>query len=271
MVLRSRSIALLIFGIIPALCAPGAFAAAQGAVKLDNYTFDKWIGVPGQTVLVKFDESYAYGAKEDAFKELCKLAYTVPGFSIGEVGVQEYGDKENNDIAEKFGLKKEDFPAYFLFKGSEDSKVRYEGFPDPVAKQPSSWDAGEDGPWEPPMLTEINSENLIKWLRKHGIKMPFPGGIPELDALVKSFLTDGMKDADVTAAQALADGDYKENKRAAVYPKIMKKIKEKGEDYVATETARVTKVMAGKLTPEKKEEMDNKLKVLNVFANKQDL
>lgn len=253
--------------------SPVAFGLAPGAIKLDNYTIDKFLGVPGQTVLIKFDESYAYGEKEDAFKALCKLAHPLSNFFIGEIAVQEYGDKENEDVAKRFEVTKEMFPTYFLFKEGEDKKkpTKFEGFADPSAKQPANWDADEDGPWEAPMLKEINTENLVKWLRMHGIKMPMVGGIPELDAVVKSFFANGKKDSDVEAAQKLADGDHKDNAKAANYPKIMKKIKEKGDGYVETETTRVKKIMAGKITPEKKEELENKLKVLNIFASKDEL
>merc|ERR1719353_296532 len=113
-----------------ALFAVAAEGTALGAVKLDNYTFDKTLKIAlgaGTSFLVKFDQSYAYGEKEDEFKELCKLAYGVKNFLVGEVPVQEYGDKENSDLADKFGLKKENFPAYFLFSADKKEGLRYSG------------------------------------------------------------------------------------------------------------------------------------------------
>merc|ERR1719230_144162 len=110
-----------------ALTSHTAMGTAQGALKLDNYTLDKVLAIPGQSVLVKFDKSYAYGEKEDEFKSLCKLAYKVPNFLIGEVPVQEYGDKENDDLRERFKLKKDDFPVYFLFNEANKEGLKYEG------------------------------------------------------------------------------------------------------------------------------------------------
>merc|ERR1719171_2139354 len=102
-------------------------ATAPGALKLDNYTFDKALNLPGFSLLVKFDQSYAYGEKEDEFKLLCKLAYKVPNFFIGEVPVQEWGDKENDDLRERFKLTKDDFPAYLFFDGSNKDGLKYGG------------------------------------------------------------------------------------------------------------------------------------------------
>merc|ERR1712113_86921 len=96
-------------------------------MKLDNYTLDKMLSIPDHAFLVKFDQSYAYGEKEDEFKTLCKLSHTVPAFFLAEIPVQEYGDKENDDLRERFGLKKEDFPAYFLFNNGNKDGVRYSG------------------------------------------------------------------------------------------------------------------------------------------------
>merc|ERR1719429_885269 len=89
-----------------ALLAQHVTGTAQGALKLDNYTFDKVLGIPGHAFLVKFDNSYAYGEKEDEFKTLCKITYTVPNFMIAEVPIQEYGDKENDDLRERFKLRR---------------------------------------------------------------------------------------------------------------------------------------------------------------------
>jgi endoplasmic reticulum protein 29 len=244
-------------------------ATAMGAVKLDNYTFDKMITTPGLTWLVKVDKSYAYGDKEDAFKELCKLAFPVKDFLLGEIPVQEYGDKENSDLQEKFGVKTDDFPAYFLLKGSFESRVKFEGFADPRAQKPSTWDEDEDGKWEAPMLADITTENLNLWLRRNGIKMPSIGTIQELDEIVKTFLKDGRKDSDLDAAKKLAEGEFKNDKKAPIYVKTMQKIKEKGTDYVQTELTRVRKILAGKLTPEKAAELNEKIKILNVFADTQ--
>merc|ERR1712232_909268 len=103
------------------------------------------LAIPGHSVLVKFDKSYAYGEKEDEFKILCKLAYTVPNFLIGEVPVQEYGDKDNSDLAERFKLTKDDFPTFFLFNEVHKGGSKYAG--------------------------SIKAADIAVWLRRNGVKM----------------------------------------------------------------------------------------------------
>lgn len=248
-----------------ALAVPTIEATAQGAIKLDNYTFDKFRAIPGLTLFAKIDKSYAYGEKEDAFKEVCKLSYSVSNFLVGEVPVQEYGDKENSDLQERFGIKTDDMPVFYLFKGADDPGTKFEGFADPSAKRPATWDDSEDGEWEPPMLKDITADNLILWLRTKGVKMPSVGTITELDEVAKKFMQE-PKQADLDEAKKLAEGDHKNDKKASVYVKLMQKVLDKGKGYIQTEVERVKKIMAGKVTPEKKDELQDKLKILNVFV-----
>merc|ERR1719387_1816987 len=171
----------MLIAFLLAAFAPQVGATAMGAVKLDNYTIDKVLAFPGITWLVKVDKSYAYGEKEDAFKELCKLASPVKDLVIGEIPVQEYGDKENDDLREKLEVKTDDFPVYFIFKGSWESRVKFAGFADPRAKKPADWDESDDGAWEPPMVKDITVDNLALWLRTNGVKVPSIGTIAEMD------------------------------------------------------------------------------------------
>mmetsp|Transcript_43112 Transcript_43112/g.77445 ORF Transcript_43112/g.77445 Transcript_43112/m.77445 type:complete len:261 (+) Transcript_43112:60-842(+) len=193
--LHSTVILLLGAGVLPVA------EAAQGAVKLDNMTFDKMLSVPGLTLLAKIDKAYPYGDKEETFKELCKLSYHVKDFLIGEIPVQEYGDKENEDLQKRFEVRTDEFPVYLLFKkGAAEPPIRFEGFPDPNAKKPASWDDEEDGPWEPPFRTDVTPENFVTWLRMKGVKMPYGGTILDMDEVAKKFMK-GFKDDDFAEAK----------------------------------------------------------------------
>merc|ERR1712196_293484 len=122
--------------------------------------------------------------------------------------------------------------------GSMESFEKFAGFPNPTSKKPATWDDEEDGEWEAPMISEPTAENMIIWLRKNGVKMPSIGTIHELDEVVKRFLTTGMQDADIAAAKKLAEGDFKNDRKAAIYVKVLEKVKAKGEEYVQTELTR---------------------------------
>jgi len=213
---------------------------ALGALKLDNYTFDKVVGMPGQSFFVKFDQSYAYGEKEDEFKALCKISHKVPNFLVAEVPVQEYGDKENDDLRERYKLKKDDFPVYFLFNEANKDGLKYSG--------------------------SIKADDMAAWLRRSKIPVPSIGTIAELDEIAKAFLKEGLADTQIAAAKKVVADSYKEDKKAQLYPKIMEKIKAKGEAYVADETKRLGKILEGKLAPEKKAELSDKLKILGAFT-----
>eukprot|EP00438_Fugacium_kawagutii_P028270 Skav234028 [mRNA] locus=scaffold1723:71150:89114:+ [translate_table: standard] len=152
----------------------GVEGTAQGALKLDNYTFAKVIALPGWSFLVKFDQSYAYGEKEDEFKLLCKHAHPVPHFMMAEVPVQEYGDKENDDLRDQFKLTKEDFPAYFLIN---------EAFPVPGQRYTGDVKAE---PWR---------DLLVTWLRRQKIPIPSLGTIDELDQLAEKFIREQLPGA----------------------------------------------------------------------------
>jgi hypothetical protein len=249
-----------------AVVLSGVDARAAGAVGLDNRTFDRMIAIPGVNFLVKLDKSYAYGEDEDAFAQLCRLAHPVKNFLIGEIAVQEYGDKENADMQDRFGVKSEEFPAYFLFTGSAENPVRFTGFPNPSASKPDDWNAEEDGEWEAPMLEKKTAENLVLWLKVNGVRVPLPGTILEFDELVSRFLRNGNQESDILQARKMAEEEFRGEKLALVYVRVMEKVKAKGVEYIKAELARVQKLMTRQITPEKKQELSDKVMVLSSFA-----
>jgi endoplasmic reticulum protein 29 len=91
----------------------------RGILKLDNITFDRLID-GSRPVFVRFDKEYSYGEKHEAWKDFAKTVgeSSAPLLSC-DVGVSEYGDKDNADLAERFGISGQDFPQFRLWtKGS---------------------------------------------------------------------------------------------------------------------------------------------------------
>ena len=61
-----------------------------------------------------------YGDENDAYEYAAKNA-TSSEILVASVGISEWGEKENQDLADRFGVKKEDWPRYIFFpKGSKE-------------------------------------------------------------------------------------------------------------------------------------------------------
>merc|ERR1719311_747379 len=88
----------------------------RGILKLDNTTFDRVIDGT-KSVFVRFDKEYSYGDEHDAWKDYAKtVGQSAADLLSCDVGVSEYGDKDNSDLAERFGIKTDDFPQFRLWK-----------------------------------------------------------------------------------------------------------------------------------------------------------
>lgn len=221
-----------------ALLGRHAEALSPGCLKLDNYTLDRMLALPGYSYLLKLDSPYSYGEKEDAFQSLCKLAYHVPKFFVSFVPVQEFNEKDNDDVRERFGLKKEDFPVHYLFTRGKTEGIRYTG--------------------------KVQANDMIMWLRTNEINMPSLDTVDELDTLARAFVKD-PKPSLRAEAEAVA-AKYSTDPKAPMYLKIMDKLQEKGEGYALEEIKRVTKLLHSSMSTEKKAELTEKLKVLKVFG-----
>ncbi|CEL91990.1 unnamed protein product [Vitrella brassicaformis CCMP3155] len=226
---------------------PCVLGTQKGAIKLDSWTYEKFLSLPGQKVLVKFDKAYAYGDTEDAFKSLCEKVSKHSSFFVAEVPIAEYGDKENDDLRERYSLKKDDYPVYKLVTTGpnfDEKAVNYTG--------------------------DKTARDLVRFLRTNGIRITGVGGLKEYDELAEKFITktsEADRKAVLDAAQTKAGGeeDTDVKNKAEMYVKTMKKIVEKGLDYVNTETERVAKVLGGKMSDDKKKQMEVKLDVLSSF------
>jgi len=219
----------------------GAGHVALGAISLSNYTFDKWISLASYKFFVKFDVAYPYGDLQDEWEKLAPMAQNVSQFFIAEVVVElEDGVEVNDDkLAKRYNLlKQENLPAMLFFNGLEDWTT-YTG----------------------PNVTEA----ITSWLRRKGVKMPSAGTIPDLDDEVFSSIKGGLTDARVEAMQILVDAKFADEKKAAWYPKIMRKMREKGTAYADAEGGRLEKLLTGSMAEEKRSDLTDKLSILGVF------
>ena len=75
--------------------------------------------------VVKFDVAYPYGEKHDQFGKLSESLASNPDILVADVGVKDYGDKENVDLAQRYKVAKEDYPVLFLFISGQTEPIRY--------------------------------------------------------------------------------------------------------------------------------------------------
>ncbi|XP_076307259.1 endoplasmic reticulum protein 29-like protein wbl [Tachypleus tridentatus] len=224
--------------------------ALKGAVSLDSWTFDKVIAKYKAT-LVKFDVTYPYGEKEDEFAKVVEAARFSSDLLIAEVGIQDYGDKENSDIGERFSVKKDDFPVLKLF---------VEKLPDPIT-----------------YTGDFKADDIKAFIRQHSnVRLVLNKCLPQFDELAERFTLTEEKEKrekilkEATDLKAALDKED-ERKYGDVYVKMMKKILERGNGFVASEAERVKNIKNGKITDAKKEEMQGRLNILESFKKKDEL
>ncbi|XP_072934290.1 endoplasmic reticulum resident protein 29 [Epargyreus clarus] len=236
-------------GLFILFSVPNKSSAASGSVELDEFSFDKVIN-KFKASLVKFDVAYPYGDKHDAFVALAKTSQDVDELLVAEVGVKDYGEKENEGLAKKYGASKENFPLVKLF---------IKGQSEPVVFDDSRG---------------FTSDELRRFVReKSGVYLSLPGCVKELDILAMKYMkTDRESRKDVLKEvekilKTLAD---KEASSGKIYKTIMEKIQEKGDEFIISEKQRVNKLLGGKVSEEKKKELALRINILQTFQLRKD-
>jgi len=189
-------------------------ASDWGIVNLDNSTFPRLID-GSRAVFVRFDREYPYGEKHDAWKAMAAaVAGSNADVLIANVGISTYGDKMNQDLAQKYGYKDsgkdleyndmDKFPKFKLFKKSEAEKpVEYDG--------------------------SVTQEDLVRFLKKEGgVHIGLKGTLQLFDELAAKF-KDGDKNALLKEAEekaAVESGDRKAT--AELYVKVSERERQRG-------------------------------------------
>ncbi|KAI5632350.1 protein windbeutel [Phthorimaea operculella] len=239
-----------------ALSAPNAFAT-KGLVELDEHSFEKLLN-KFDAALVKFDVAYPYGDKHEAYSALAMEAKDVDELLVADVNVKDYGEKDNEALALKYGASKDNFPLVKLFlKGKSD---------------PIPFDDSKG----------FTTETLRAFVReKSGLYLSLPGCVRQLDLLAAKFMQSGEADRKKVLKEVESEQKKLAGKHATsgkVYKTIMEKVLDKGDSFIKTETDRVKKILSGKISEEKKKEINTRLNILQNFEtalnknkNKEDL
>jgi len=214
--------------LITILVTSGCAFDTKGCVSLDALTFDKVVD-GHRPVLVRFDKKWSL---EKLHKEIAERIDASSPLLIAEVEVAEYGEKENSDLAKRFKVNKEDYPAFLLFKDKPSQPLRF-----PLGK-PGSADA------------------VLRWVRSAGqVWVPLAGLLDPYEALVSRFMASSpseqgemLKEAEGLVQQVEAAGGKNETLRqlkrelAEYYTKVMDRISKEGPAFAEKELARVEKL-----------------------------
>jgi endoplasmic reticulum protein 29 len=214
----------------------------RGILKLDNTTFDRIVD-GSKSVFVRFDKEYSYGDEHDAWKDFAaKVGESSAEMLVSDVGVSEYGDKENSDISERYKIKSDEFPQYRLWikgKGASSDPIVYKG--------------------------EKKADALLRFVQAEaGVWVGLPGQLKDFDVLAKAYAKDpkgSLKKAE-KAADKVADKDADS---AKYYVKVMSK-SSAASDFVSKETDRLQKMIDdGSVKAVKKEQFGRRLNILSSF------
>lgn len=223
-------------------------AGSVATVELDEFTFDKVIN-KFDASLIKFDVAFPYGEKHEAYTTLARDAKLVDSLLVGEVGVKDYGERDNEGLARKYGLSKESFPAVKLFLKGKSEPVTF------------TYDD-----------VDFTTDELRKFVKKYsGIHLSLPGCVPELDQLAIEFIQPSTTEEErqkliKKVETVITSLESKVSSSGKVYVIIMKKVIEKGSNFIKTEIERITKLKTGKVSAEKKKELELKLNILQTFV-----
>ncbi|XP_076177332.1 endoplasmic reticulum protein 29-like protein wbl [Ptiloglossa arizonensis] len=224
----------------------------KGCVSLDSYSFDKVIP-KFKAAVVKFDVAYPYGEKHEQYSEMAATTKDTHDLLVAEVKVKDYGNKDNSDLAARYKIKSESFPAVLLF---------LQGKTEPI-------------PFIADKVTDFTADNIKRFVKtKSNVYFGLPGCVEQLDRLAMEFKSGGEKERKEILNKAKV---FKETlpdaQRAAakVYVKTMERILEKGDVFVQTEQTRIEGILKRKLSNEKKRTMEEKRNILHSFLYKNEL
>ncbi|XP_063723320.1 endoplasmic reticulum resident protein 29-like isoform X2 [Symsagittifera roscoffensis] len=239
------SVVLLISICFLAVCS---FTSARqefttGVLELDDRTFDKVLSA-FDAVLVKFsgDDIPDYILSEIS-EELGGDTRAI----VGHVRL-ENPEPTNVELAERFHIQKDQWPQYYLFKKGRAEPIIFHA-PD------SSEEADEP-------------ENLKKFLTKNGLYLAKDGCLKKMDEIASEFVTNKDKRSELletAKAQMEKYSDDAEKASAKVYVTYMKKIQEKGDEFVHLEAERLQKILGASMSSMKRVEVTRRANVIESF------
>lgn len=203
--------------------------------------------------VVKFDVAFPYGEKHEEFGKVAESTHQVDDLLLAEVGIKDYGNKDNSELAKRFNVDKSDLPVVLLFiKGKNEPEKIVDG---------KSID-----------FTENNIKRLIKL--KTGIYIGLVGCIEQLDRYAQEFkLADDNEKKNILEKVKIFETTLtdKDQRTVKFYIKTMERIIERGDIFVQTEQTRLDSFLQTKLSNDKKQNIEERKNILLSFATHDEL
>jgi len=128
-------------------------------------------------VLVKFDVAFPYGGKHEQYATIAADTKDSQDLLIATVGVKDFGNKDNSDLAQRYNIKKDDFPVVLLFIQGKSEPIRF----------------------TPERESDFTGEYLKRFIRSRSrVYLGLPGCVERLDKLAEEFKTVGEQDRQVS-------------------------------------------------------------------------
>lgn len=214
---------------------------ATDVVELDPSNFDKIVLNSDLNVLVEFYAPWCGHCKSliPTYEEVATTFKNDENCVIAKVDAD--GNKE---IASRFGVS--GYPTIKFFDKDDKEPVDYNG--------------GRTTPDFIKYLNEKCGTNRIKG----GALSPDAGIIHDMNDYAKRFMQEGDSRENILS-EAEEKAKELESTDAEYYVKVMKKIQEKGEEFVQTEDDRLGRMLKGGINPKKSDEFTKRKNVLKKF------
>ncbi|XP_031627556.1 protein windbeutel [Contarinia nasturtii] len=221
-----------------------------GCLELDELIFDKVL-TKFSTVLVKFDIAFPYGKQHDEYAKFAKeiSEHNFDNMIVSVVGIKNYGDLTNSILAERFSIDNQ-LPAIKLFSNGDSTK------------------------WTDfPRDQNITVENLRQFIRRMSdVKIVLPECLKQFDDYAKQFV-DVIQFKSIEAEEIVNEATNEaaklenehEQKTAQIYLLFMRQILQKDIYFIGAERTRLQQILNGKISNEKRKEINHKLNILSAF------
>jgi hypothetical protein len=218
----------------------GHVAETPGAMKLDHLTLDKVIDAVKNTPKSVLVAIFCRPAEKlPEYKLLVDSLYNVSNLLFSETWVDHDDDSpQGKGMETRYNLDADKFPEYRIYSQKIPKGLTYNG--------------------------KNRFEEIATWIDVHSdLELPHHDALVDFEKLTSRFVHSDNKREVLQKATTLAaeSGDAK----ARHYVSIMQKVLDRGNEYIAKETERISDILKGEIPDDTRSDFSSKLKVLNSF------